>query len=73
MYEFATTWPLFNPHLDNEKNQLSPVETHLAQIASLELEYGDFRPEFLARGSKSNLYFDDKGRLRNLSMRKRLE
>ncbi|KJA15913.1 hypothetical protein HYPSUDRAFT_91667 [Hypholoma sublateritium FD-334 SS-4] len=58
VYEFARGSKLFDPHWANEKNKMNPTQTHLSQIAGL---CGEFPSEFLDRGKKSKIYFDDQG------------
>jgi serine/threonine-protein kinase SRPK3 len=58
IYEFARGSKLFDPYWDNEKSGMNPAQTHLSQIVGL---CGDFPPEFLDRGAKAKLYFNDQG------------
>ncbi|TDL23733.1 kinase-like protein [Rickenella mellea] len=60
IYEFARGAKLFEPHWDNENSGMNPTQTLLSQITGL---CGDFSPEFINRGRKSKLYFNDQGSL----------
>ncbi|KAF8903653.1 kinase-like protein [Gymnopilus junonius] len=58
IYEFARGTKLFDPHWDNENSGMNPPQMHLSQIEGL---CGAFPTDFLRRGKKSELYFDDQG------------
>ncbi|KAJ6470067.1 kinase-like protein [Mycena vitilis] len=60
MFEFARGAVLFDPSWQNEESGMDHTQTHLAQMVGL---LGEFPKGLIAKGQKSQDYFDDSGHL----------